>query len=80
MQINFSRWILIFLIAALILCVLMGEASAAFGWQLLDDPYPSLQTDTEIETHSNSTLSLIMGAFVIVLVILGAVLLRRPKS
>ena len=80
MHINFSRWIFVFLIAVLILCVPQGGASAAFGGARLDDSYPTLQAANEIGAEANHTLYLILGAFVIVLVILGAVLLRRPKS
>lgn len=80
MHINFTRLMFVFIIATLIFCIPLGGTSAAYGGQQLDDPYPTLQSDSDVETTTNNTLYLILGAFVIVLVILGGVFLRRQKS
>ena len=81
MQINITRSIFIFTIVALIFCVPLCGMSAFYReGQQIDNPYPTLQSDSDIETNASNTLYLIFGAFVIVLVILGGVFLRRQKS
>lgn len=79
MKINFSRWIISLSIAVLIFCVPLGGTVSAFGGQNFDNIFPLFQVDGEGEPNTNNILYLIIGAFVIVLIIMGAVLLRRPK-
>ena len=70
-----SRWILIGLLVTLIFSILIGCASPALGGGAANQGDP-----VETEASVKHTQYLILGAFIIVLVILGAVWFRQPKS
>ncbi len=77
MNINFTRLIVIFIILAFMLSIPFGGVAAS-GEQQTVELNPTEQSDTEVVEKNNHYL--IPGALLIVLVILGAVIIRRPKK
>ncbi len=80
MQNKISRWIFIFLLVTMIFSFPFGGVQAASEQQIPEDPSPSSQSDTVIKAKTSLALYLIIGAFVIVLVIMGGVFFRRTKT
>ena len=77
---DFVGWILIALVTILLVSVPLGINSADFEVQIVDEAYPEFQSDGEVRPSVNNAHYLLLGAVLIVIVIFGAVLLRRPKS